>query len=171
MQGFPFQPEQASSIAKSVDQLYFFLTAVTLFFTALIFSIIFYFMIKPTGNSRLATSNSSKGSLVEVCRTAISLIVASFVWVHISSQLRPCAFHSILMGKQWMEGQAPGREPAPGHAAYHRPPLTDHDFETPIHDFLLSRISRRGRLFDAPWFEAGRHVSSLPRSIAAFLWE
>ena len=41
MQGLPFQPEQASSIAKSVDHLYFFLTAITLFFTALIFSIIF----------------------------------------------------------------------------------------------------------------------------------
>ena len=46
MQNLPFQPDQASTIAKSVDQLYFFLTAVTLFFTALIFSIIFYFMIK-----------------------------------------------------------------------------------------------------------------------------
>ena len=46
MQSLPFQPEQASSIAESVDQLYLFLTVVTLFFTALIFSVIFYFMIK-----------------------------------------------------------------------------------------------------------------------------
>ena len=46
MQSFPFQPEQASTIARSVDHLYYFLTAVTLFFTALIFSIIFYFMIR-----------------------------------------------------------------------------------------------------------------------------
>jgi len=32
MQGISFQPEQASSIARSVDHLYFFITAVTLFF-------------------------------------------------------------------------------------------------------------------------------------------
>ncbi len=43
MQGISFQPEQASSIARSVDHLYFFITAVTLFFTIVIFSIIFYF--------------------------------------------------------------------------------------------------------------------------------
>jgi hypothetical protein len=36
MQSLPFQPEQASSVAKSVDQLYLFLTVVTLFFTGLI---------------------------------------------------------------------------------------------------------------------------------------
>ena len=41
MQGIPIQPEQASTIAQSVDYLYYFLTAITLFFTALIFSIIF----------------------------------------------------------------------------------------------------------------------------------
>ena len=46
MQALPFQPDQASSIARSVDHLYYFLTLITLFFTVLIFSIIFYFMIK-----------------------------------------------------------------------------------------------------------------------------
>ena len=45
-ENLPFQPDQASSIARSVDHLHFFLTAVTLFFTALIFLTIFYFMIK-----------------------------------------------------------------------------------------------------------------------------
>ena len=44
--GIPIHPEQASTIAQSVDYLYFFITAVTLFFTILIFSTIFYFMIK-----------------------------------------------------------------------------------------------------------------------------
>ena len=43
---FPIQPPAASTIAGGVDQLYYFLTGITLFFTVLIFSIIFYFMIK-----------------------------------------------------------------------------------------------------------------------------
>src|SRR5205814_821610 len=46
MPGIPIHPEQASTIAQGVDHLYFFLTGVTLFFTALIFALIFYFAIR-----------------------------------------------------------------------------------------------------------------------------
>src|SRR5260370_41944008 len=42
----PLHPEQASTIAQNVDHLYYFLTAVDLFFTGLIFLIIFYFAVK-----------------------------------------------------------------------------------------------------------------------------
>ena len=42
----PMQPPAASTIAGEVDQLYYLLTGITLFFTVLIFSIIFYFMVK-----------------------------------------------------------------------------------------------------------------------------
>src|SRR5688572_17880136 len=45
-QGFPLFPEVASTIAASVDALYFFLTAVTVFFSGLIFVLIFYFAVK-----------------------------------------------------------------------------------------------------------------------------
>ncbi len=41
-----FKPPAASTIADSVDQLYLFLTGITIFFSVLIFSIIFYFMLK-----------------------------------------------------------------------------------------------------------------------------
>jgi heme/copper-type cytochrome/quinol oxidase subunit 2 len=67
MQSLPFQPEQASTIAKSVDQLYFFLTAVTLFFTALIFSIIFYFMIATAGARRTSGPRRSKARFRSRC--------------------------------------------------------------------------------------------------------
>ena len=46
MHGLPLHPDQASTIARGVDHLYYFLTAVDLFFTALIFLTIFYFAIK-----------------------------------------------------------------------------------------------------------------------------
>lgn len=45
-QGFPLRPEQASTIARGVDHLYYFLTAVDLFFTVVIFLTIFYFAVK-----------------------------------------------------------------------------------------------------------------------------
>src|ERR1700730_12600478 len=45
-EGIPIRPPAASSIAEGVDRLHFFLTGLTLFFTALIFGIIFYFMVK-----------------------------------------------------------------------------------------------------------------------------
>jgi heme/copper-type cytochrome/quinol oxidase subunit 2 len=44
--GFPLKPDDASTIASGVDHLYYFLTAITLFFTFLIFTVIFYFMVK-----------------------------------------------------------------------------------------------------------------------------
>ena len=41
-EGFPLFPEQASTIAEGVDQLYAFLVAVSVFFSVLIFALIFY---------------------------------------------------------------------------------------------------------------------------------
>ena len=46
LQANGFQPPAASTIADSVDQLYYLLSGITIFFTVLIFSIIFYFMLK-----------------------------------------------------------------------------------------------------------------------------
>ena len=46
MMGFPLFPEVASSIAQSVDLLYFVLVALTVFFSALIFLCILYFAVK-----------------------------------------------------------------------------------------------------------------------------
>src|SRR5258708_31727418 len=83
MQGIPIQPDQASTIARSVDHLHFFITAVTLFFTFLIFSIIFYFMIKYRRRSPDERPKPIEGSLpLEILWTAIpTLIVAViFVW-------------------------------------------------------------------------------------------
>src|SRR5579864_4027174 len=86
MQSLPFQPEQASSIARSVDQLYFFLTAVTLFFTALIFSIIFYFMIKYRRRSPDERPKAIEGSLpLEILWSAIPTLIVALVFLWSSS--------------------------------------------------------------------------------------
>ena len=43
---FRLFPEQASTLAPQVDHLLYFLLAVTVFFTLLIFGAIFYFAIR-----------------------------------------------------------------------------------------------------------------------------
>ena len=42
----PLFPEAASSLAKNVDYLYYYLTAVTIVMTGLIFAAVFFFAIK-----------------------------------------------------------------------------------------------------------------------------
>src|SRR5260370_8244777 len=82
MQGICFQPEQASSIARSVDHLYFFITAVTLFFTIVIFSIIFYFMLKYRRRSPDERPKAIEGSLpLEVLWTANPTFIVAAIFV------------------------------------------------------------------------------------------
>src|ERR1700731_3057063 len=79
----PIQPPAASSIADGVDKLYYFLTGITLFFTVLIFSIIFYFMVKYHRRSNDERPPEVHSPLVlELAWTVIpSLIcVVIFVW-------------------------------------------------------------------------------------------
>jgi cytochrome c oxidase subunit II len=168
MQSLPFQPEQASSIARSVDQLYFFLTAVTLFFTALIFSVIFYFMIKYRRRSPDERPKAIEGSFpLEVLWTAIpTLIVAViFVWsstLYFRNAEPPKGSMEIFVtGKQWMwkvehpEGQ---REINELHVPLGRPVKLTITSEDVIHDFFVPafRVKKDvlpGR-FTSLWFEA-----------------
>jgi cytochrome c oxidase subunit 2 len=168
MQSLPFQPEQASSIARSVDELYFFLTAVTLFFTALIFSVIFYFMIKYRRRSPGERPKAIEGSFpLEVLWTAIpTLIVAViFVWgstLYFRNAEPPKgAMEIFVTGKQWMwkvehpEGQ---REINELHVPLGRPVKLTMTSEDVIHDFFVPafRVKKDvlpGR-FTTLWFEA-----------------
>jgi cytochrome c oxidase subunit 2 len=103
------QPPQASSIAGQIDQLYYLLTGITLFFTVLIFSIIFYFMVKYRRRSKDEKPQDVHPSLMlELGWTIIpSLIcVVIFVW---SSSLYMRAYNPpanavevFVIGKQWM---------------------------------------------------------------------
>lgn len=168
MQSFPFQPEQASSIAKSVDELYFFLTAVTLFFTVLIFSVIFYFMIKYRRRSPDERPKEIEGSFpLEVLWTLIpTLIVAViFVWGSLlyfrNSEAPKGSLEIFVTGKQWMwkvehpEGQ---REINEVHVPLGRPVKLTMTSEDVIHDFFVPafRVKKDvlpGR-YTSLWFEA-----------------
>ncbi len=167
MQGISFQPEQASSIARSVDHLYFFITAVTLFFTIVIFSTIFYFMLKYRRRSPDERPKAIEGSLpLEVLWTAIpTLIVAAiFVWgsslYFQNSEPPPGAMEIFVTGKQFMwkaehpEGQ---REINELHVPLGRPVKLTMTSEDVIHDFFVPafRVKKDvlpGR-YTSMWFE------------------
>jgi cytochrome c oxidase subunit 2 len=143
----PFQPEQASSIAKSVDELYLFLTLVTIFFTALIFSVIFYFMIRYRRRSPGERPKPIEGNVpLEVLWTAIpTLIVALiFVWSSMlyfkNAEAPKGSMEIFVTGKQWMwkvehpEGQ---REINEVHVPLGRSVKLTMTSEDVIHDFFV----------------------------------
>ena len=104
-----FQPPAASTISSDIDQLYYLLSGITIFFTVLIFSIIFVFMIKyrrrAPGESGVETHTPMA---VELTWTIIpSLIcVVLFVWsssLYVRNGRPPAASTEIfVIGKQWM---------------------------------------------------------------------
>lgn len=167
IQGFPFQPEQASTIARSVDYLYWFITLVTLFFTTVIFAIIFYFMIKYRRRGPGERPKAIEGSLpLEILWTVIpTLIVAViFVWgstLYFRNAEPPQgAMEIFVTGKQWMwkvehpEGQ---REINELHVPLGRPVKLTMTSEDVIHDFFVPafRVKKDvlpGR-YTSLWFE------------------
>lgn len=105
----PLHPPTASRIAGEVDQLYYFLTALTLFFTCLIFGCIFVFMIKYRRRSDDDRAQQILGSVpLEVLWTVIpSLICAGiFIWasyLYVRNARPPAnATEIFVIGKQWM---------------------------------------------------------------------
>ena len=168
MQGLPFQLDQASTIAKSVDNLYYFLIAVTLFFTALIFSLIFYFMIRYRRRAPDERPKAIEGSLpLEVLWTVIPTVIVAliFVWGSVlyfqNAEPPKGSMEIFVTGKQWMwkvehpEGQ---REINELHVPVGRPIKLTMTSEDVIHDFFVPafRVKKDvlpGR-FTSLWFEA-----------------
>ena len=105
----PLQPPAASTVAGGVDELYLLLSGITAFFTVLIFSIIFYFMLKYRRKSETELTHEIHSSLVlELAWTIIpSLIcVVLFVWssaLYVRNGRPPASSTEIfVIGKQWM---------------------------------------------------------------------
>src|ERR1700683_1397948 len=79
----PLFPEQASTVAGSVDTLYFFLIAVSAFFACLIFALIAWFIVKyrrRPGGERAVPTQTHLG--LEIGWTVIPLLLTAvmFVW-------------------------------------------------------------------------------------------
>jgi cytochrome c oxidase subunit 2 len=114
-EGFPLFPDAASTIAKSVDSLFFFLTGVTIFFSSLIFALIFYFAVKyrrRSGHRPLQDPETHPGReghlglelLWSVTPLMITLVM--FLWgaslFMANSRAPDAALNIEVVGRQWM---------------------------------------------------------------------
>jgi len=105
----PFQPPAASSTAQDIDRLYLVLSGITIFFTVLIFSCIFVFMVKyrrrKDDEIPIATHTPL---LVELTWTIIPSLICAvlFVWasaLYVRNGRPPASSVEVfVIGKQWM---------------------------------------------------------------------
>ncbi|MGA7783413.1 MAG: cytochrome c oxidase subunit II transmembrane domain-containing protein, partial [Candidatus Acidiferrales bacterium] len=80
LQSFPLRPKPGSTIAENVDKLHFFLTAVTLFFTFIIFAAIFYFAVKYRRRSPDEIPPQTKTYMpLELTWTLVPTVLVAFI--------------------------------------------------------------------------------------------
>ena len=166
----PLFPYKASTVASEVDLLFFFLMAVSLFFTALIFGFIFYFAIRYRRQKPDEVPGPTVESLkLELAWTIFPFIICMIMFVWASAlyfkNARPPAGATELyvVGKQWMwkvqhpEGQ---REINEMHVPVGRPIRLVMTSEDVIHSYYVPafRIKQDvvpGR-YSTQWFQATR---------------
>jgi len=143
----PLFPEQASNFAPETDQLLYFLLAVAVFFTVLIFGAIFYFAIRYRRRSeRELPRVLHTGLTLEILWTVIpfGLTMIMFGWgakIFFNESRPPDnALQIYVVGKQWMwkiqhmEGQ---REINELHVPAGRPVRLTMTSEDVIHSFFV----------------------------------
>jgi cytochrome c oxidase subunit 2 len=165
--GFPLFPEQASTMATRVDTLFFFLVAVSVFFVALIFSLIVVFAVKYRRRAEDERPAPIEGNFwLEVVWSVIplGLTMVMFVWgaiIYFDIFSPPNdALEISIVGRQWMwkaqhpEGQSEINEL---HVPLGQPVKLTMTSEDVIHDFFLPAFRVKqdvlpGR-YTALWFE------------------
>ena len=107
--GIPLFPVQASTMAPRVDALYFFLLALTAFFSLLIAGLIVFYAIKYHRRSPHAIGQPVHGGLLlEITWSVIPLIITMFIFVwgasiYVAMASPPQETLNIyVVGKQWM---------------------------------------------------------------------
>lgn len=110
LQSLPFMPEQASTIAGEVDAGYLYLWAMTIFFSGIVYLILFIAVIKYRRRAADEVPRPVAGSLrLEVAASALITAVfftAFFVGVYLYFRQyqvpRDTVFDIHVIGKQWM---------------------------------------------------------------------
>ena len=105
----PLFPEQASSFAWQVDSLYFYLLAISVFFTVGIVAAIVFFFVKYRAKEKYANGAEIHGSIaLETVWSIIPFVIAMTIFlggaVVYYNQYRPPAeaMEIYVVGKQWM---------------------------------------------------------------------
>lgn len=166
--GFRLFPEQASTLAAQVDYLYFFLIAVSLFFSVLIFFLIYVFAVRYRRKSEQEVPEQIPGLLkLEILWSVIPFLLCMvvFVWgatLYFDTYSPPKdALEYYVVGKQWMwhiQHPTGQREINELHVPTGQPIKLTMATEDVIHSFYIPafRIKRDvvpGR-YTSMWFEA-----------------
>lgn len=169
-EGFPLFPDQASTIAEGVDHLYFFLVGVSVFFSVLIFTLIFIFALAFRRRSEQERPAAIQGSVaLELFWSGVPLVIVMvmFGWgasLYFQNARSPAgAMELHVVGKQWMwKIQHPEgiREINELHVPIGRPVRLTMTSEDVIHSFYIPAFRIKmdvlpGR-YTTAWFEATR---------------
>jgi len=160
-------PEQASTLAPEVDHLLYFLVAVTIFFTVLIFGAIFYLALRYRRRSNAEVPHTvHTGYTLEILWSVIpfGLTMVMFTWgasIFFTASRPPSnAINIYAVGKQWMwklehaEGQ---REINELHIPVGTPVRLTMTSEDVIHSFFVPAFRTKqdvlpGR-YTTTWFQ------------------
>jgi cytochrome c oxidase subunit II len=172
-QGFPLFPEVASTIASGIDSLYFFLIAITIFFSTGIFIAILYFAVKyrrrpgqPSQSRDLHQMHEGNIGL-ELAWTIVPFILSMiiFLWgarLYVANARGPDnAMEISVVGRQWMwkiQHPTGRREINELHVPVGQPVRLSLATEDVIHSFFIPafRIKQDvvpGKI-QGMWFEA-----------------
>lgn len=167
---FPFFPQQASEQAATIDALYFFLLAVTAFFTLLIAILVVVFAIKFRRRHDTEVGEAIHGSLaLELLWTFIPLgiTMVMFVWgaqvfFHLTRPPKG-AMEIFVVGKQWMwkaQHLDGAREINELHVPLGRPVKLTMGSEDVIHSFFIPDFRVKADVvpgrYNTMWFTASK---------------
>jgi cytochrome c oxidase subunit II len=105
---FQLVPEQASTLAPQIDALFYFLTAVTAFFTIGIFVVILYLGLKYRRRTGIKPQKVETNVQLEIAWTVIPLVICMFMFgwaakLFVQMETPPAdAMEINVIGKQWM---------------------------------------------------------------------
>ncbi len=168
MFGVPLFPEQASTIAPQVDNLYFFIVAVTAFFGVLVSILVMYFAIKYRDETGLKVGADIHGSVpLEIIWSLIPFVIAMLIFVYSSvvyfQSTRPPdqTLEIYATGKRWMwrfQHTSGLREINTLHVPLGRPVKVTFTAEDVIHDLYIPAFRVKadaipGR-YSSIWFNA-----------------
>ncbi len=164
----PIFPEQASTFAWQVDGLYFYLLAITAFFTIGIVAALIFLVIKYREKEKYATGAEIHGSIsLETLWSIIPFVISMTVFlggaiVYYNQYRTPKeAMEIYVVGKQWMwklQHQTGQREINELHVPVGRKVKLTMTTEDVLHDFFVPAFRTKmdvvpGR-YTTLWFEA-----------------
>ena len=164
----PLFPEQASTFAWQVDALYFYLIAVSAFFTIGIVAAIIFFVLKYREKEKYATGAEIHGSIgLETLWSIIPFIISMTIFlggavIYYNQYRMPADTMEIyVVGKQWMwkmQHTTGQREINELHVPVNRKIKLTMTTEDVLHDFFIPAFRTKmdvvpGR-YTTLWFEA-----------------